>query len=77
MELEKFLKSYIETISSKDSIINELINRKEIKSIKELEYSIIINAENNRTYEMLYNIKNDEITITDVYKIFNELPLNT
>lgn len=76
MDLEKSLKSYIGNTYLKDVIINELVNKEEIESTKKLEYSIIINTRNNRTYEMSYDIKNDEIIVKNVCEIFTELPLS-
>lgn len=70
------LKSYEGQLHTKESFIQKLKNNNEIESIEELECSIIVNLKNKQTYEMLYDIKNNnKIKINNVNRIPCELPL--
>lgn len=70
------LKSYEGQLRTKELLIQELKENNEIESIKELECSIIVNLKNKQTYEMLYDIKNNnKIKINKVNRIPCELPL--
>lgn len=76
IDIENRLKLYIGQLRTKELLIQDLKNNFEIQSIKELEYSIIINIENKSSYEMLYDIENNKIRIKEVSRIACEQPFS-
>lgn len=70
-------KCYEGKFVTKELLINNLKENPEVESIEELDYSIIINLKDKKSYDMLYVPINNKIKIEGTYEIHKSLNLGS